>query len=157
MSKKYVKARVNNPTVTTVTIKYSSTSASASVSAPKKTTSFGNTIIAKGSLSKNVLAKKTAPKVVSPYKAYTKPKFTSANIIKSKSSYSSPSVQYSSSLAIKGPGGNSILSAKAKSQAIVSKSINANSHSSKGSSACVYSKATQQRAKSSKIASIAII
>lgn len=100
MSGEYVKARVDNPTVTTVTIGYGGTGASASVGAPGGTTSFGNTIIAKGGLGGNVLAEGTAPGVVGPYGAYTEPGFTGANIIGSGSGYSSPGVRYSGSLAM---------------------------------------------------------
>ncbi len=102
MSGEYVKARVDNPTVTTVTIGYGGTGASASVGAPGGTTSFGNTIIAKGGLGGNVLAEGTAPGVVGPYGAYTEPGFTGANIIESGSGYSSPGVRYSGSLAMGG-------------------------------------------------------
>lgn len=102
MSGEYVKARVDNPTVTTVTIGYGGTGASASVGAPGGTTSFGNTIIAKGGLGGNVLAEGTAPGVVGPYGAYTEPGFTGANIIGSGSGYSSPGVRYSGSLAMGG-------------------------------------------------------
>lgn len=109
MSGEYVKARVDNPTVTTVTIGYGGTGASASVGAPGGATSFGNTIIAKGGLGGNVLAEGTAPGVVGPYGAYTEPGFTGANIIGSGSGYSSPGVRYSGSLAMGGPGGDSIL------------------------------------------------
>lgn len=100
MSGEYVKARVDNPTVTTVTIGYGGTGASASVGAPGGATSFGNTIIAKGGLGGNVLAEGTAPGVVGPYGAYTEPGFTGANIIGSGSGYSSPGVRYSGSLAM---------------------------------------------------------
>lgn len=102
MSGEYVKARVDNPTVTTVTIGYGGTGASASVGAPGGATSFGNTIIAKGGLGGNVLAEGTAPGVVGPYGAYTEPGFTGANIIGSGSGYSSPGVRYSGSLAMGG-------------------------------------------------------
>ena len=100
MSGEYVKARVDNPTVTTVTIGYGGTGASASVGAPGGATSFGNTIIAKGGLGGNVLAEGTVPGVVGPYGEYTEPGFTGANIIGSGSGYSSPGVRYSGSLAM---------------------------------------------------------
>lgn len=157
MSGEYVKARVDNPTVTTVTIGYGGTGASASVGAPGGTTSFGNTIIAKGGLGGNVLAEGTAPGVVGPYGAYTEPGFTGANIIGSGSGYSSPGVRYSGSLAMGGPGGDSILGAGAASQAIVGEGINANGHGGGGGGACVYGGATQQRAGGSGMAGIAII
>lgn len=157
MSGEYVKARVDNPTVTTVTIGYGGTGASASVGAPGGTTSFGNTIIAKGGLGGNVLAEGTAPGVVGPYGAYTEPGFTGANIIGSGSGYSSPGVRYSGSLAMGGPGGDSILGAGAGSQAIVGEGINANGHGGGGGGACVYGGATQQRAGGSGMAGIAII
>ena len=157
MSGEYVKARVDNPTVTTVTIGYGGTGASASVGAPGGTTSFGNTIIAKGGLGGNVLAEGTAPGVVGPYGAYTEPGFTGANIIGSGSGYSSPGVRFSGSLAIGGPGGDSILGAGAGSQAIVGEGINANGHGGGGGGACVYGGATQQRAGGSGMAGIAII
>ncbi|MGS2975427.1 carbohydrate kinase [Escherichia coli] len=157
MSGEYVKARVDNPTVTTVTIGYGGTGASASVGAPGGATSFGNTIIAKGGLGGNVLAEGTAPGVVGPYGAYTKPVFTGANIIGSGSGYSSPGVRYSGSLAMGGPGGDSILGAGAGSQAIVGEGINANGHGGGGGGACVYGGTTQQRAGGSGMAGIAII
>ena len=157
MSGEYVKARVDNPTVTTVTIGYGGTGASASVGAPGGATSFGNTIIAKGGLGGNVLAEGTAPGVVGPYGAYTEPGFTGANIIGSGSGYSSPGVRYSGSLAMGGPGGDSILGAGSGSQAIVGEGINANGHGGGGSGACVYGGATQQRAGGSGMAGIAII
>ncbi|MWS94791.1 carbohydrate kinase [Escherichia coli] len=157
MSGEYVKARVDNPTVTTVTIGYGGTGASASAGAPGGTTSFGNTIIAKGGLGGNVLAEGTAPGVVGPYGAYTEPGFTGANIIGSGSGYSSPGVRYSGSLAMGGPGGDSILGAGAGSQAIVGEGINANGHGGGGGGACVYGGATQQRAGGSGMAGIAII
>lgn len=157
MSGEYVKARVDNPTVTTVTIGYGGTGASASVGAPGGATSFGNTIIAKGGLGGNVLAEGTAPGVVGPYGAYTKPGFTGANIIGSGSGYSSPGVRYSGSLAMGGPGGDSILGAGAGSQAIVGEGINANGHGGGGGGACVYGGTTQQRAGGSGMAGIAII
>lgn len=156
-SGEYVKARVDNPTVTTVTIGYGGTGASASVGAPGGATSFGNTIIAKGGLGGNVLAEGTAPGVVGPYGPYTEPGFTGANIIGSGSCYSSPGVRYSGSLAIGGPGGDSILGAGSGSQAIVGEGINANGHGGGGSGACVYGGATQQRAGGSGMAGIAII
>ncbi|ENH0743318.1 phage tail protein, partial [Escherichia coli] len=146
MSGEYVKARVDNPTVTTVTIGYGGTGASASVGAPGGATSFGNTIIAKGGLGGNVLAEGTVPGVVGPYGAYTEPGFTGANIIGSGSGYSSPGVRYSGSLAMGGPGGDSILGAGAGSQAIVGEGINANGHGGGGGGACVYGGTTQQRA-----------
>ncbi|HIB0135597.1 TPA: carbohydrate kinase [Escherichia coli] len=157
MSGEYVKARVDNPTVTTVTIGYGGTGASASVGAPGGATSFGNTIIAKGGLGGNVLAEGTAPGVVGPYGAYTEPGFTGANIIGSGSGYSSPGVRYSGSLAMGGPGGDSILGAGAGSQAIVGEGINANGHGGGGGGACVYGGATQQRAGGRGMAGIAII
>ncbi|WP_409364672.1 phage tail protein, partial [Escherichia coli] len=157
MSGEYVKARVDNPTVTTVTIGYGGTGASASVGAPGGTTSFGNTIIAKGGLGGNVLAEGTAPGVVGPYGAYIEPGFTGANIIGSGSGYNSPGVRYSGSLAMGGPGGDSILGAGAGSQAIVGEGINANGHGGGGGGACVYGGATQQRAGGSGMAGIAII
>ncbi|HAI6241747.1 TPA: carbohydrate kinase [Escherichia coli] len=157
MSGEYVKARVDNSTVTTVTIGYGGTGASASVGAPGGATSFGNTIIAKGGLGGNVLAEGTAPGVVGPYGAYTEPGFTGANIIGSGSGYSSPGVRYSGSLAMGGPGGDSILGAGAGSQAIVGEGINANGHGGGGGGACVYGGATQQRAGGSGMAGIAII
>lgn len=157
MSGEYVKARVDNPTVTTVTIGYGGTGASASVGATGGATSFGNTIIAKGGLGGNVLAEGTAPGVVGPYGAYTEPGFTGANIIGSGSGYSSPGVRYSGSLAIGGPGGDSILGAGAGSQAIVGEGINANGHGGGGGGACVYGGATQRRAGGSGMAGIAII
>lgn len=157
MSGEYVKARVDNLTVTTVTIGYGGTGASASVGAPGGATSFGNTIIAKGGLGGNVLAEGTAPGVVGPYGAYTEPGFTGANIIGSGSGYSSPGVRFSGSLAIGGPGGDSILGAGAGSQAIVGEGINANGHGGGGGGACVYGGATQQRAGGSGMAGIAII
>lgn len=157
MSGEYVKARVDNPTVTTVTIGYGGTGASASVGAPGGATSFGNTIIAKGGLGGNVLAEGTVPGVVGPYGAYTEPGFTGANIIGSGSGYSSPGVRYSGSLAMGGPGGDSILGAGAGSQAIVGEGINANGHGGGGSGACVYGGATQQRAGGRGMAGIAII
>ncbi|CAH4954625.1 carbohydrate kinase [Escherichia coli] len=157
MSGEYVKARVDNPTVTTVTIGYGGTGASASVGAPGGATSFGNTIIAKGGLGGNVLAEGTAPGVVGPYGAYTEPGFTGANIIGSGSGYSSPGVRYSGSLAMGGPGGDSILGAGAGSQAIVGEGINANGHGGGGGGACVYGGATQRRAGGSGMAGIAII
>lgn len=157
MSGEYVKARVDNPTVTTVTIGYGGTGASASVGAPGGATSFGNTIIAKGGLGGNVLAEGTAPGVVGPYGAYTEPGFTGANIIGSGSGYSSPGVRYSGSLAMGGPGSDSILGAGAGSQAIVGEGINANGHGGGGGGACVYGGATQQRAGGSGMAGIAII
>lgn len=157
MSGEYVKARVDNPTVTTVTIGYGGTGASASVGAPGGATSFGNTIIAKGGLGGNVLAEGTAPGVVGPYGAYTEPGFTGANIIGSGSGYSSLGVRYSGSLAMGGPGGDSILGAGAGSQAIVGEGINANGHGGGGGGACVYGGATQQRAGGSGMAGIAII
>ncbi|HCP9972951.1 TPA: carbohydrate kinase, partial [Escherichia coli] len=157
MSGEYVKARVDNPTVTTVTIGYGGTGASASVGAPGGTTSFGNTIIAKGGLGGNVLAEGTAPGVVGPYGAYTEPGFTGANIIGSGSGYSSPGVRYSGSLAMGGPGGDSILGAGSGSQAIVGEGINANGHGGGGGGACVYGGVTQQRAGGSGMAGIAII
>ncbi|EGI4711665.1 phage tail protein [Escherichia coli] len=157
MSGEYVKARVDNPTVTTVTIGYGGTGASASVGAPGGTTSFGNTIIAKGGLGGNVLAEGTAPGVVGPYGAYIEPGFTGANIIGSGSGYNSPGVRFSGSLAIGGPGGDSILGAGAGAQAIVGEGINANGYGGGGSGACVYGGATQQRAGGSGMAGIAII
>ncbi|RUK72263.1 carbohydrate kinase [Shigella sonnei] len=157
MSGEYVKARVDNPTVTTVTIGYGGTGASASVGAPGGATSFGNTIIAKGGLGGNVLAEGTVPGVVGPYGAYTNPGFTGANIIGSGSGYSSPGVRYSGSLAMGGPGGDSILGAGAGSQAIVGEGINANGHGGGGGGACVYGGVTQQRAGGSGMAGIAII
>ena len=157
MSGEYVKARVDNPTVTTVTIGYGGTGASASVGAPGGTTSFGNTIIAKGGLGGNVLAEGTVPGVVGPYGAYAEPGFTGANIIGSGSGYSSPGVRYSGSLAMGGPGGDSILGAGARSQAIVGEGINANGHGGGGGGACVYGGMTQQRAGGSGMAGIAII
>ena len=157
MSGEYVKARVDNPAVTTVTIGYGGIGVSASVGAPGGTTSFGNTIIAKGGLGGNVLAEGTTPGVVGPYGAYTEPGFTGANIIGSGSSYSSPGVRFSGSLAIGGPGGDSILGAGAGSQAIVGEGINANGHGGGGGGACVYGGATQQRAGGSGMAGIAII
>ncbi|EFZ0003942.1 carbohydrate kinase [Shigella sonnei] len=157
MSGEYVKARVDNPTVTTVTIGYGGTGASASVGAPGGATSFGNTIIAKGGLGGNVLAEGTAPGVVGPYGAYTEPGFTGANIIGSGSGYNSPGIRFSGSLAIGGPGGDSILGAGAGSQAIVGEGINANGHGGGGGGACVYGGATQQRAGGSGMAGIAII
>ncbi|HCQ0567783.1 TPA: carbohydrate kinase, partial [Escherichia coli] len=157
MSGEYVKARVDNLTVTTVTIGYGGTGASASVGAPGGATSFGNTIIAKGGLGGNVLAEGTAHGVVGPYGAYTEPGFTGANIIGSGSGYSSPGVRYSGSLAMGGPGGDSILGAGAGSQAIVGEGINANGHGGGGGGACVYGGATQQRAGGSGMAGIAII
>ena len=157
MSGEYVKARVDNPTVTTVTIGYGGTGASASVGAPGGATSFGNTIIAKGGLGGNVLAEGTAPGVVGPYGAYTEPGFTGANIIGSGSGYSSPGGRYSGSLAMGGPGGDSILGAGAGSQAIVGEGINANGHGGGGGGACVYGGATQRRAGGSGMAGIAII
>ncbi|EOU8119414.1 phage tail protein [Escherichia coli] len=157
MSGEYVKARVDNPTVTTVTIGYGGTGASASVGAPGGATSFGNTIIAKGGLGGNVLAEGTVPGVVGPYGAYTEPGFTGANIIGSGSGYSSPGVRYSGSLAMGGPGGDSILGAGAGSQAIVGEGIKANGHGGGGGGACVYGGATQQRAGGSGMAGIAII
>ena len=157
MSGEYVKARVDNPTVTTVTIGYGGTGASASVGAPGGATSFGNTIIAKGGLGGNVLAEGTVPGVVGPYGAYTKPGFTGANIIGSGSGYSSPGVRYSGILAMGGAGGDSILGAGAWSQAIVGEGINANGHGGGGGGACVYGGATQQRAGGSGMAGIAII
>lgn len=157
MSGEYVKARVDNPTVTTVTIGYGGTGASASVGAPGGATSFGNTIIAKGGLGGNVLAEGTAPGVVGPYGAYTEPGFTGANIIGSGRGYSSPGVRYSGSLAMGGPGGDSILGAGAGSQAIVGEGINANGHGGGGGGACVYGGATQQRAGGRGMAGIAII
>ncbi|HAM5587592.1 TPA: phage tail protein [Escherichia coli] len=157
MSGEYVKARVDNPAVTTVTIGYGGIGVSASVGAPGGTTSFGNTIIAKGGLGGNVLAEGTTPGVVGPYGAYTEPGFTGANIIGSGSGYSSPGVRFSGSLAIGGPGGDSILGAGAGSQAIVGEGINANGHGGGGGGACVYGGATQQRAGGSGMAGIAII
>lgn len=157
MSGEYVKARVDNPTVTTVTIGYGGTGASASVGAPGGTTSFGNTIIAKGGLGGNVLAEGTAPGVVGPYGAYIEPGFTGANIIGSGSGYNSPGVRYSGVLAVGGPGGDSILGAGAGAQAIVGEGINANGPGGGGSGACVYGGATQQRAGGSGMAGIAII
>ena len=157
MSGEYVKARVDNPAVTTVTIGYGGIGVSASVGAPGGTTSFGNTIIAKGGLGGNVLAEGTTPGVVGPYGAYTEPGFTGANIIGSGSGYSSPGVRYSGSLAMGGPGGDSILGAGAGSQAIVGEGINANGHGGGGGGACVYGGATQQRAGGSGMAGIAII
>lgn len=157
MSGEYVKARVDNPTVTTVTIGYGGTGASASVGAPGGATSFGNTIIAKGGLGGNVLAEGTVPGVVGPYGAYTEPGFTGANIIGSGSGYSSPGVRYSGSLAMGGTGGDSILGAGAGSQAIVGEGINANGHGGGGSGACVYGGTTQQRAGGRGMAGIAII
>ncbi len=157
MSGEYVKARVDNPTVTTVTIGYGGTGASASVGAPGGTTSFGNTIIAKGGLGGNVLAEGTAPGVVGPYGAYIEPGFTGANIIGSGSGYNSPGVRFSGSLAIGGPGGDSILGAGAGAQAIVGEGINANGYGGGGGGACVYGGATQQRAGGSGMAGIAII
>ncbi|ELV3685731.1 carbohydrate kinase [Escherichia coli] len=157
MSGEYVKARVDNPTVTTVTIGYGGTGASASVGAPGGATSFGNTIIAKGGLGGNVLAEGTVPGVVGPYGAYTEPGFTGANIIGSGSGYSSPGVRYSGSLAIGGAGGDSILGAGAWSQAIVGEGINANGHGGGGGGACVYGGTTQQRAGGRGMAGIAII
>lgn len=157
MSGEYVKARVDNPTVTTVTIGYGGTGASASVGAPGGATSFGNTIIAKGGLGGNVLAEGTVPGVVGPYGAYTEPGFTGANIIGSGSGYSSPGVRYSGSLAMGGPGGDSILGAGAGSQAIVGEGINANGHGGGGGGACVYGGTTQQRAGGRGMAGIAII
>ncbi|HAD0309434.1 TPA_asm: hypothetical protein G0M27_23260 [Salmonella enterica subsp. enterica serovar Typhimurium] len=157
MSGEYVKARVDNPTVTTVTIGYGGTGASASVGAPGGTTSFGNTIIAKGGLGGNVLAEGTAPGVVGPYGAYIEPGFTGANIIGSGSGYNSPGVRFSGSLAIGGPGGDSILGAGAGAQAIVGEGINANGYGGGGGGACVYGGATQQRSGGSGMAGIAII
>lgn len=157
MSGEYVKARVDNPTVTTVTIGYGGTGASASVGAPGGATSFGNTIIAKGGLGGNVLAEGTVPGVVGPYGGYTEPGFTGANIIGSGSGYSSPGVRYSGSLATGGPGGDSILGAGARSQAIVGEGINANGHGGGGGGACVYGGTTQQRAGGRGMAGIAII
>ncbi|HCX7617295.1 TPA: carbohydrate kinase, partial [Escherichia coli] len=157
MSGEYVKARVDNPTVTTVTIGYGGTGASASVGAPGGTTSFGNTIIAKGGLGGNVLAEGTAPGVVGPYGAYIEPGFTGANIIGSGSGYNSPGVRFSGSLAIGGPGGDSILGAGAWAQAIVGEGINANGYGGGGGGACVYGGATQRRAGGSGMAGIAII
>ncbi|HEA3475407.1 TPA: carbohydrate kinase [Escherichia coli] len=157
MSGEYVKARVDNPTVTTVTIGYGGTGASASVGAPGGATSFGNTIIAKGGLGGNVLAEGTVPGVVGPYGEYTEPGFTGANIIGSGSGYSSPGVRYSGSLAMGGPGGDSILGAGARSQAIVGEGINANGHGGGGGGACVYGGTTQQRAGGRGMAGIAII
>lgn len=157
MSGEYVKARVDNPTVTTVTIGYGGTGASASVGAPGGETSFGNTIIAKGGLGGNVLAEGTVTGVVGPYGVYTEPGFTGANIIGSGSGYSSPGVRYSGSLAMGGPGGDSILGAGAGSQAIVGEGINANGHGGGGSGACVYGGTTQQRAGGRGMAGIAII
>lgn len=157
MSGEYVKARVDNPTVTTVTIGYGGTGASASVGAPGGATSFGNTIIAKGGLGGNVLAEGTAPGVVGPYGAYIEPGFTGANIIGSGSGYNSPGVRYSGVLAVGGPGGDSILGAGAGAQAIVGEGINANGPGGGGSGACVYGGATQQRAGGSGMAGIAII
>ncbi|HDP9957478.1 TPA: phage tail protein [Escherichia coli] len=157
MSGEYVKARVDNPTVTTVTIGYGGTGASASVGAPGGTTSFGNTIIAKGGLGGNVLAEGTVPGVVGPYGAYIEPGFTGANIIGSGSGYNSPGVRFSGSLAIGGPGGDSILGAGAGAQAIVGEGINANGYGGGGGGACVYGGATQQRSGGSGMAGIAII
>lgn len=157
MSGEYVKARVDNPTVTTVTIGYGGTGASASVGAPGGTTSFGNTIIAKGGLGGNILAEGTAPGVVGPYGAYTELGFTGANIIGSGSGYNSPGVRYSGVLAVGGPGGDSILGAGAGAQAIVGEGINASGPGGGGSGACVYGGATQQRAGGSGMAGIAII
>lgn len=157
MSGEYVKARVDNPTVTTVTIGYGGTGASALVGAFGGTTFFGNTIIAKGGFGGNVFAEGTALGVVGLYGAYTELGFTGANIIGFGSGYSLLGVWYFGSLAMGGPGGDLIFGAGAGLQAIVGEGINANGYGGGGGGACVYGGATQQRAGGSGMAGIAII
>lgn len=146
MSGEYVRARVDNPTATAVTVGAGGVGVSASVGQPGGNSSFGSTILAKGGLGGNVLAEGTSPGVVGPYGAYLTPGFTGANIYGSGSGYNSPGVRYSGVLAVGGPGGDSVLGAGAGAQAIVGEGINANGPGGGGSGACVYGGATQQRA-----------
>ncbi|HBU7861991.1 TPA: carbohydrate kinase, partial [Escherichia coli] len=157
MSGEYVKARVDNPVATTVTIGAGGIGTSAAVGQHGGATSFGADIVALGGLGGNLLSEGTSPGIVGPYGSYFVPGFTGANIYGSGCGYSSPGIRISGSLAIGGPGGSSVLGAGAGAQAIVGEGINANGPGGGGSGACIYGGATQQRAGGAGMAGIVIV
>ncbi|EPD7279286.1 hypothetical protein ACSD0F_001532 [Escherichia coli] len=157
MSGEYVKARVDNPVATTVTIGAGGIGTSAAVGQHGGATSFGADIVALGGLGGNLLSEGTSPGIVGPYGSYFVPGFTGANIYGSGCGYNSPGIRISGSFAIGGPGGSSVLGAGAGAQAIVGEGINANGHGGGGSGACVYGGSTQQRAGGAGMAGIVIV
>lgn len=157
MSGEYVKARVDNPVATTVTIGAGGIGTSAAVGQHGGATSFGADIVALGGLGGNLLSEGTSLGIVGPYGSYFVPGFTGANIYGSGCGYGSPGFRISGSLAIGGPGGSSVLGAGAGAQAIVGEGINANGPGGGGSGACIYGGATQQRAGGAGMAGIVIV
>ncbi|HCK1404224.1 TPA: phage tail protein [Escherichia coli] len=156
MSGEYVKARIDHPVVTTVTVGYGGTGASAMPGATGGSSAFGDVVTAKGGLGGAVMTEGNNVAVVGPAGAYT-PGFTGANIFGSGSGYTMPGVRYSGLLAMGGPGGSSVLGEGAGSQAIVGEGINANGPGGGGGGACVYGGATQQRAGGAGMAGIVIV
>lgn len=157
MSGEYVKARVDNPVTTTVTIGYGGLGASANPGASGGNTSFGAGILAKGGLGGNILPEGADVAIVGPAGAYVTPGFTGANIFGSGSGYTMPGVRYSWLLAVGGPGGSSVLGAGGGSQAIVGEGFDAKGPGGGGSGACVYGGATQQRAGGAGMAGIVLV
>ncbi|WP_241168451.1 hypothetical protein [Escherichia coli] len=157
MSGEYVKARVDTPVATIITIGAGGIGVSAAVGQHGGATSFGTGYAALGGLGGNILSEGASPGIVGPYGSYFAPGFTGANIYGSGCGYSSPGIRISGSLAIGGPGGSSVLGAGAGAQAIVGEGINANGPGGGGSGACVYGGATQQRAGGAGMAGIVIV
>jgi hypothetical protein len=145
MSGEYAKARIDNPTATTVTIGAGGVGVSAAAGPSGGDTSFGSGIKAKGGLGGATLAEGTSAAVVGPAGGYVTPGFTGANIFGSGSDYTMPGTRYSGVLAISGPGGSSVLGAGGGSQAIVGDGISAKGPGGGGSGGCVYGGVTQQR------------
>lgn len=156
MSGEYVKARIDNPATTTVTIGYGGLGASANPGAPGGNTSFGTGILAKGGLGGNILPEGADVAIVGPTGAYT-PEFAGANILGSGSGYTMPGTRYSGILALGGPGGSSVLGEGAGAQAVVGEGFDARGHGGGGGGACVYGGATQQRAGGAGMAGIVLV
>ncbi|HGX4465268.1 TPA: hypothetical protein ACNEXA_002595 [Escherichia coli] len=146
MSGEYVKARVDTPVITTVTIGSGGVGVSAAAGPGGGDSSFGAGIKAKGGLGGAMLSEGASVAVVGPTAGYAATGFTGANIFGSGSGYTMPGTRYSGILAIGGPGGSSALGAGGGSQAIVGEGFDAKGPGGGGSGACVYGGATQQRA-----------
>ncbi len=157
MSGEYVKARVDNPVITTVTIGAGGVGVSAAAGTGGGDSSFGARIKAKGGLGGATLSEGASVAVVGPTGGYVAPGFTGANIFGSGSGYTMPGTRYSGILAIGGPGGSSALGAGGGSQAIVGEGFDAKGPGGGGSGACVYGGATQQRAGGSGMKGIILV
>jgi phage-related tail fiber protein len=156
MSGEYAKARIDNPTATTVTVGYGGTGTSAAPGATGGNSSFGTVVTAKGGLGGATLSEGAGVAIVGPSGGYVVG-YTGANIFGSGSGYTMPGTRYSGGLALGGPGGSSVLGQGAASQAIVGEGIDAKGHGGGGSGACVYGGATQQRAGGAGMAGIVIV